>query len=44
MSANRIVAIGRALATSVCLLVAGYLAGKGLDGWGWFLFVALLIH
>lgn len=27
-----------------CVLFAGVLALKGLDGWGWFLLVAVLIH
>lgn len=27
-----------------CVIAAAVLAYKGLDGWGWFLFVALLTH
>jgi hypothetical protein len=26
----------------ICFAVGGYLAAKGIDGWGWFLFVGLL--
>lgn len=24
----------------VCIITAGFLAYKGIDGWGWFLFIA----
>jgi hypothetical protein len=30
------------LGAVVCFGAAGYLAVKGVDGWGWFLFVGLL--
>lgn len=26
----------------LCILIAGYLAFHGMEGWGWFLFVAVL--
>lgn len=28
----------------VCILVAAYLASIGADGWGWFLFIALITY
>lgn len=30
-------------ASITCILVAGYMAIKEKSGWGWFLFVALLL-
>ena len=27
-----------------CAVIAGFLAWKGQDGWGWFLFVAAIAH
>ena len=27
----------------LCLVIAWYLAAKKLDGWGWFIFAALLL-
>lgn len=31
------------LPTTVCVAAAAYLLIKGAEGWGWFLFVALLL-
>ena len=28
---------------TVCVCISGYLAMNGLGGWGWFLFVGLLL-
>ena len=30
------------LTSVACVVSAGYLASKGTEGWGWFLFVAVL--
>ena len=30
-------------AALICFVAAGILAYNGMDGWGWFLFVGLLI-
>ena len=30
------------LTSVACVVSAGYLASKGIEGWGWFLFVAVL--
>ena len=30
------------LTSVACVVSAGYLATKGTEGWGWFLFVAVL--
>jgi len=29
--------------SSICIAAAGYMAVHGIDGWGWFLFVGLLL-
>ena len=34
--------IARYLPSIVCFAAAGYLASKGMSGWGWFLFVGVL--
>lgn len=34
--------LGVNLAALTCIGLAGYLAAKGTDEWGWFLFVGLL--
>lgn len=31
------------IATIICVSFACYLAVKGIDGWGWFLFVGVLL-
>jgi len=28
----------------LCLTISAILVVKGLDGWGWFLFAALMVH
>lgn len=43
MSIIRSVVIGRMLAALACILVAGKLAFIGKDGWGWFLFSAVIL-
>lgn len=35
--------LAKILPATACFAVAGYLAIKGLDGWGWFLFVGVLL-
>lgn len=42
MDLNILRVAGLAVVLSV-ILIAGFLAVKGADGWGWFLFVALLM-
>lgn len=32
------------LASIVCAVASGFLCYKGVDGWGWFLFLTLLLH
>lgn len=34
---------GRWICVGMCLLGAVYIAGTGRDGWGWMLFVAVLL-
>lgn len=29
--------------SAVCFSAAGYLAANGIDGWGWFLFVGVIL-
>lgn len=29
--------------SAVCFAAAGYLAAHGIDGWGWFLFVGVIL-
>jgi len=43
MDKIRILIIGRLLAASVCFSVSGILAYSSIDGWGWFLFIGLLM-
>jgi hypothetical protein len=31
------------ISCAVCFAFAGYLAVHGLEGWGWFLFIGLLV-
>lgn len=41
---NRVTLLLLALIPSTaCLVVSGYLAVHGMEGWGWFLFVGLLL-
>lgn len=35
--------MGTGIAVTACVLGAVYCIARGLDGWGWLLFVALLI-
>jgi len=37
------IAISRGLACMACVGVAGWLAYSKLEGWGWFLFVAVIL-
>jgi len=32
------------IASVACALAAAFLAYQGKDGWGWFLFVAVILH
>jgi hypothetical protein len=44
MSASKLLAWFLSLTPILgCIVAAGMLAVKGLDGWGWFLFVAVLL-
>ncbi|EIZ89281.1 hypothetical protein CFSAN001690_17040 [Salmonella enterica subsp. enterica serovar Cerro str. CFSAN001690] len=31
------------LPTTVCFVAAAYLAAHGIDGWGWFLFIGVIL-
>lgn len=41
MSAVATLVVGRLVVAAICAATAGYLALKGLTGWGWFLFAAI---
>lgn len=44
MKQNTIVAVmvvGRLIAATLCVIIAGKLVESGTSGWGWFLFAAL---
>lgn len=43
MSSVRTVIIGRLLVAAILSIAAGVLALNGRDGWGWFLFIALIL-
>lgn len=38
-----LIVVGRCLATVACIAVAGALALNGKDGWGWFLFIGMIL-
>jgi hypothetical protein len=37
------IVLARYLPAAVCASAAAYLAAKGVEGWGWFLLVAVLL-
>lgn len=43
MNMLTIIVIGRLACALASILVAGYLAMRGLNGWGWFLFIGLIL-
>lgn len=43
MNIKEVVAVSRVVISTGLLVAAGYMAIQGVNGWGWFLFIALLV-